>query len=1014
MPFLLALTTKDVAAVREKTRELHRELTEHRQLGTITWGRTGSNAQLQMLFLAAFRTYSSKEALVAPFANELSMLNPALFINSESGFLPHGELLGLVKQLLAHHKPAWLANWLGDNNRSGFSAPIDFEVLLDFERLKFVEPSPRLLALSAIGELTKYGTQASMFRQLSAYEDAQVALTTTQQTGLAEMKQHFFWLTTNEPLPSFEVLIYERISRNSALYERAISLFFEFDVNQDSASAHSLEHKIWQRVTWREIILHFLTTNHLDRTDIITRCLLALRRDFRRPLLTWFKELFLSLKPTRAERLARQGELTELLAHPLPLVVNFAIEQVKDLLPEPEFALVPLLQSADNLLLRPDLKTGLKTLFAGLAKLPKQDAAHAPAVARLLATALAHPDAAVQERAAKGLADLLAAKKPLLPPADTAETLDALAHQAELLGAAARAVLAPWLAAPTPAPAAEAAATYAPRAQFVPDISPATAIAPVADWHELLFLTGQVLRHDDPAALERWLDGLLRLHGQLPAGYAEQLEPYLVQVLPELKKATKAEAVALLAGPINIWGHDGLAQAIMLGWATDFATPRVPTVEVTATHYARTPLLLLDKLRYAHAENLLRQRQPLPLLSTPTHAPYWVAPTTIVNRLLAYQSAAAEPAVADLLLALTRTAHAHPGEAAAALQLVPQLQWAELRELLTWFFGPTLTLPTQAALPARQPADLTTTLTAALPELWAIAARTKAPAHVFPDLPARLGYDYAGIMQPLRLVPEIQTGENHFPQLLASGQTTATYRWTEVRWHSGADGPPPSPLLVYSPPAAKSKEGSWEHNMLLKSDFQFLVSLLPNYPAPLYEYILRSAAWADNLESSERDLVAQALHTLLGPGPAYELAASALLASGLIHHAPICRSLSQEVLVQAVANGRLIPRLLGQVLGQQLATGYAPVQRLADNLTPLRAISSATDDALAQVLDALLPALPPIPLRNLRKLLETYADLVARSGRPVPPAVQDRLREWSQTATLKKLAVSLLSELANK
>ncbi|QKG56389.1 hypothetical protein GKZ68_06925 [Hymenobacter sp. BRD128] len=87
---------------------------------------------------------------------------------------------------------------------------------------------------------------------------------------------------------------------------------------------------------------------------------------------------------------------------------------------------------------------------------------------------------------------------------------------------------------------------------------------------------------------------------------------------------------------------------------------------------------------------------------------------------------------------------------------------------------------------------------------------------------------------------------------------------------------------------------------------------------------MRSAAWADNLESSERDLVTQTLQTLLGPGSAFDLAASAMLASGLIHHTPICRSLGQEVVVQAVTNGRLAPAVLGQVLGQLLAAEYAP------------------------------------------------------------------------------------------
>ncbi|QKG56390.1 hypothetical protein GKZ68_06930 [Hymenobacter sp. BRD128] len=555
--------------------------------------------------------------------------------------------------------------------------------------------------------------------------------------------------------------------------------------------------------TWQRILLELTKSGHLDRADILTRCLLALRRDFRRPLLTWFKELFLSLKPTRAERLARQAELVELLAHPLPLVVNFAIEQLKDLLPEPGFALAPLLHFADTLLLRPDVKTGLKTLLASLAKLPKQDAAQAPAVARLLAAALAHPDAAVQERAAKGLADLLAAKKPLLSPAETTEILSVLLDQAELLGRAARTTLGPWLTASPPAPAAEAAATYAPLAPFVPELSPATAIAPVADWHELLFLTGQVLRHDDPLALERWLDGLLRLHGQLPAGHAVQLEPYLVQILPELKKASPFEAAALLAGPITIWWHAGLAQALLLSWANGFATSRVPDVEITAPHYTRTPLLPLDKQRYAQAESLLRQRQSLPLLSTPTHLPYWIAPTALVTRLVAYQQAATEPAVADLLIALARTAHANPGEAAAALQLLPQLQWAELRELLAWYFGPDLAVPTQPAPLGRRPAALQTSLAAALPELWAVAARTKAPAHEFPTLLARLGYDYAGIARPLRPTPEISTGENHAQQFQLPGQPTITYRWTEVYWHSPTEGPPPSPLLLYAPPQQK-------------------------------------------------------------------------------------------------------------------------------------------------------------------------------------------------------------------
>ena len=1009
IPFLLKLTKKDMVAVREQTRKLQKELAEHRQLGAVTWGQVGTNAQLEMLFLAGLSTYSQKEALTPLFSNQLWRLNGALFYNAESGLLPPGDLVDFVCQLLAHRRPDWLDSWLGNTLQSNTSASLDFAVLLQLEARGFIALSPRLLAASGASELVKLGTEASVFRQLHGYTLSDTGLTDSQAQHFGQFKKTFFWLREGEELPSSEALVYERLVRSKDLLERAIPSFFEFDTQLDWAIAHVLEHRTNRRITWHDMFARLVAAGHLDRTDILTRCLLALRRDFRRPLLTWFKELFLALKPTVSERLARQADLVELLAHPQPLVVNFAIEQLKNVWLEPGFDLAPLLLYTDNLLTRLDLKT----LLGGLGKLAGAHATHAPAVARLLAAALSHPDTAVQEPAAKSLAALLNPKKPAITTVEVVEITAAIAAQAGVLGAGARATLASWLAAETVASAsASAPVAYAPRAQFIPDISPATAVVPVADWHELLFLTGQVLKHDDPAGLERWLDGLLCLHSQLPANHPEQLRPYVLQLLPQLKKVIDAEATTLLHGPLPIWGHDGLAEALLLSWVTGFRTPKVETVVMQSSHLLRMPLLELEQRRYAHAEKLLASQLALPLLSTPTHAPYWVAPRALVTKLLAYEAAGQKPAAADLALALARTAHSHPAEAEAALCLLPQLAHSGLRELLAWFFGPSdvpLPAPTHVAPPTRRAADATATLAEALPELWAVAARTKAPQQGFPTLLAWLGYDYPGAAQPLRLVREVVEQENTYdPRYLTPGQPT-THRWTEVYWHSGTTQPALSALLLYSPPAGNGKQGSWEENQVLASDFPYLAAALPNYTAPLHEYILRCATWADNLESSERDLVAQALRSTLGSGPAQSVAATTVLASGLLHHTPLCRSLGQEVLLRAVANGQLLPDVLGQVLGQQLAVGYAPVPRLAARLATLGGIDALTDDALHQVLDALLPELPAAPLRSLRALLDLYADLRTRTGRPTPAAVQARLGEWRTAPSLKKVANALVA-----
>jgi hypothetical protein len=974
VPFLLNLAKENVPAVRETLKSLQAELGRRDEANN--WQAALTSEQGDMLLLAAITTFTAAQAVQPPMR---------FWFDRRSEPRPE------FWQVVTHVRPIWLANLLRAKarNTSTWGVPL-YSFVRKLEQRQLLAFEPELFAKTLPNWLPELGGNLS--REVVIPLGANAVVT-------------------------------RLVADDHLMLSRDLLLLFEYDTHVEKAYCRvqkwpaptedwSGRWHEWnqlhpqQGMDWQELFIRLTATSHLDRADLLTRCLLALRRDFRRPLLTWFRELYLALKPTFTERLARQEELTELLAHPQALVVNFALDQLKDMHTEPGFNLAPLLLSTESLLTRPDLKTGLRTLVAGLAKLPYRAPAHTPAVASLLTSALAHPDAAVQERAAKGLAELLAVKKPLLTTVETATTLAALTQQADLLGSAARTALGPWLAAPVVATATPA--TYAPLGQFVPDISPATAIAPVADWHELLFLTGQVLQHDDPTARERWLDGLLRLQGQLPAGYAAQLQPYLVRVVPALKKATATEANALLAGPIALHGHDELLLALLLGWAGGFASPRVADVQVSP-HASAQPLLAVEQQRYLLAESRLRAGAALPLLSTPTHLPHWVAPSALVSKLLAYQAAGIAPTTADLAVALARAAHAHPAEAALALDLLLQLADTGLRELLTWFFGPAeQPLPALAPANGRPAAASTTSVANALPELWAVAARTKAPAATFPTLAASLGYDHAGLTQPLLTTSEAVPHENRYPDPSQPGQE-AVYRFVELSWRSGATEPAPSPLLLYAPPAWKSERDSWEDNWLLVANLPYFISLLPNYPAPLYALVLRSAAWADNLESSERDLLLQALRTLLGPGPVLEVAATAVLASGLIHHTPQGRSLAQEVLLQAIAHGRLRPEVLGQILGQQLATGYAPAPRLADNLLPLIGIDPLTDDALRQILGALLPALSATPPRNPRKLLDAYANLLARTRQPLPTLVRPILQAWQRTASLKAAATALLA-----
>ncbi|GAA4033466.1 hypothetical protein GCM10022409_17220 [Hymenobacter glaciei] len=969
VPVLLALDKKQQLAVRAKTKALRKELTEFRQLGSSTWGRTGTESQLAMLFLAGVATYTRKEAMGLDEPLGMHWGEGTIRAAYQASFFTVAE----------HARPNWFGEWLERRSRGGPWGLPDYGLLREMEA-----------------------------RQLLDYEPALFSRTLAHSLHL----KSFHRRREEKPVPNYAEKLLLDFAASAATSGRDLLGFFDYDTTVDSTQAYTGIAQ--QHVAWLDVLLHLAAAGHVDRTELLTRSLLALRRDFRRPLLTWFKNLFLALQPSPEECLTRQEELVELLAHTQPQVVNFALEQLKPFWTNAAFDPAPLLLYAEGLVTRQDLKTAQRTLLSGFEKLLKRSPALAPELGRLASAALASADAAVQGKAAKLLVSLLQANKPLLSADETADLVSSLADYADLLTAGTRQLLAPWLA-PAPAPVPTMGTSYAPATEFVPDLSSTNAVTPVADWHELLFLTGQVLRHDSVLDLERWMDGLLRLQPQFAADYAQQLLPYLVQVRPFLKGKTGEQATAIIAGN-GLAGHRGLVEALIMGWAQGFTTERVNKVNVRDDHDTSDPLVLVEQRRFVTAEKHLRTRAGLPLLSTPSHAPHWVSPAVLVDKLLAYEAANVEPDPADLVVALARTAYANTAAAQTALARLTQLQRAELRELLQW-----LLTPGQPALPAFQPAKTSvlkhltarlgkllpgnasggTTLADAWPWLWAVAARTRRPDGVFEELTALIATDYTGVVRPWAPEWHFEVKTNTWVEQWKPGKPTVTHQYPVLQFPSKyTSQTPPSPLLLYSQHARFRAMG--QAGWVLPQDYRFVASLVPHNPAPLHWHVMRTAAWADGLESTERDVVQAALQELLGPGPAFTEPTTLLLAVGLMHRVPACRVLALEAFLSAGATRRLVPADLGTTLGRFLAVEFVPVQRLADNLQQARAIDATTDEVLQQVLDHLLPELPSAPLRNTKKLVELYTDLVGRSGREPAEAVKTNFRNWKSTAALKK------------
>jgi hypothetical protein len=309
-------------------------------------------------------------------------------------------------------------------------------------------------------------------------------------------------------------------------------------------------------------------------------------------------------------------------------------------------------------------------------------------------------------------------------------------------------------------------------------------------------------------------------------------------------------------------------------------------------------------------------------------------------------------------------------------------------------------------LPAAAGGGSAAPLAEALPWLWAVAARTRYPEAVFEALHPLA--DYPGVAAPWQPGWHFEPVTYVHQQRWNKEQPTRTETWTELRVTTEHPGQqPPSPLLLYSLHARLKQEGS-RYLWSLVGGVNFLLSLLPANPAPLHWHLVRTLYHTNTTYAEERTVQQQVLHTLLPPGPAFAEPTTLLLALALVQSDAPGRALALEVLLAAIEHGRLVPMDLGRALGRLLAAEFAPVPRLTDSLTQARALSPRTDDALGQLLEALLPELPTPPPRQTAKLLAAYADLAARTHRPVPVALQARLREWSTSGALKKVVAPLL------
>ena len=121
------------------------------------------------------------------------------------------------------------------------------------------------------------------------------------------------------------------------------------------------------------------------------------------------------------------------------------------------------------------------------------------------------------------------------------------------------------------------------------------------------------------------------------------------------------------------------------------------------------------------------------------------------------------------------------------------------------------------------------------------------------------------------------------------------------------------------------------------------------------------------------------------------------------------RSYAAEIWIERVGQDRIDSGRIGSILGSHQHTGWGPLKRLTDliqqqmiNVSPLH------NRELEKLIVAMLTGLPEKPVKDLKKLLEIYAELLSiNHSKAEDEHVLHLLDVWKGIPNLKKVVANI-------
>ncbi len=385
-------------------------------------------------------------------------------------------------------------------------------------------------------------------------------------------------------------------------------------------------------------------------------------------------------------------------------------------------------------------------------------------------------------------------------------------------------------------------------------------------WNDLFYHLGTCIKTKSPLDTDLFFEGLNQLQNDIPTDYVKQLQPFTKQLT-------------------NKFWNDDITRCLCLfveAWTTN--SQMKPQKDFNTIPF------LWNKCDWMIQK--LKNKNGLPLLSTPTHEPFYVHPNILIERLLQYEEHKTPLHLEDLIVACNRLMLDKIDT--SSLELVKKLKGSYSNALQYYFGVSDEIIPSEIDLP-----------------LWTQITRIKNPNKEFPIFETTKAKDIPSVVKPFYLGFYVKNDTSYWNMIMLD------YNWN-YSWFN-KQSMPKIDFIFYN--SAPTKAG-------VRSTIPYQLSLNPHYiDAFLCKYIPSNAT---HNEVNEFENCSIPLQFLLENNIKIHHSGWIYIATCLIFEKKISRDLAAEYIQIALIQRNENLTYLAEVVGKFIAQKYAPINRLIE------------------------------------------------------------------------------------